>query len=273
MKFAFEKYEGLGNDFVVVGDGDLPKEKAMALCDRHRGVGADGVLVCGKNNAGLFMRVINADGSVPEMCGNGLRCAAHFLRAKGLLKGDDAVVNTGSGPHHVWFESFDSLNASVRVEMNAPSFDPQSIGLESDSRWIDQAYFIDDLELQITAVSMGNPHLVTFNVVDERRYGFAPKMQSDARLKHGANVGFCEQQSASSFVLHVFERGAGWTQACGTGACAAVAAAVATERANSGSEVEVLLPGGSLFITERGTGRPMWMRGPARRVFSGELEL
>lgn len=268
MKLVFEKYEGLGNDFVVVNE-EVLTDQAIALCDRHRGIGADGVLFCGSDASGAFMRVINADGSIPEMCGNGLRCAAHYLKRRGLVDSDAFTVHTGAGPHQVWLEDLSEGSASVRVEMNAPDFRPSAIGLSSSESWIDHAWQVGGHELKVTAVSMGNPHLVTFDDVGDDRHALAAPMQHDPRLAHGANVGFCERQSASSFVLRVFERGAGWTQACGTGACAAVAAAVATDRAQRGTEVEVRLPGGSLFITERGLDQPMWMRGPARHVFSG----
>lgn len=281
MTLAFEKYEGLGNDFVVVEQTSatprVTAAQAIALCDRHRGIGADGVLLCGRDAQGLFMRVINADGTVPEMCGNGLRCAAWFLRTRGLAEESSFTVQTDAGPHRVWLEDGGSeqgsseQGGSVRVEMNAPSFAPETVGLLSDVPWVDAPWELGESTLHLTAVSMGNPHVVTFDADMNQRHVLAPAIQQDATLRAGANVGFCEPDGASNFVLHVFERGAGWTQACGTGACAAVAAAVATGRAQSGSEVQVQLPGGSLYITDRGVGERMWMRGAARHVFSGTI--
>lgn len=270
MAFRFYKYEGLGNDFIVLeraelGDRELTDADARALCDRHLGIGADGVLIVGQEPS---MHVINADGSVPEMCGNGLRCVAFHLVRKKLEHGPEFTVQTASGAHVCRVHPHDDTHAEVQVQMKAPSFEPRDVPVQSASPWLDEPIEIDGHTLRFTAVSMGNPHLVTFDAVDETRSAIAVQLQNDPRLPRGANVGFASLRGEKDIALSVFERGAGWTQACGTGACAAGAAAVATGRAPKGEPIRVTLPGGELQVTT-GDDEPMLMRGPARFVFEG----
>lgn len=271
MDLTFHKYEGLGNDFLIVDRSDwvrlaLGVAEARALCDRHRGVGADGVLILEPEKPAVS--VINADGSIPEMCGNGIRCAAlHLLRAEQRLF-LEIEIETASGPHTCIAER-DGDTASVSVQMQAPSLDPGDIPLRADAPWVDAMLSVGDETLHLTAVSMGNPHAVTFDAIGQRRRKLGPLVQDDPHFPQGVNVGFATVRDGSAIELHVLERGAGWTQACGTGACAAAVAAVETGRARPGQTLEVILPGGALQITVDAADRPVEMSGPARFVFEG----
>jgi len=274
MRLAFSKYEGTANDFVVVdraslGDLDLSTDEAVALCDRHRGIGADGVILvdwrAGADRGS--MRVINSDGSVPEMCGNGLRCVvAHFVRT-GRVDGPELVVDTDAGPHHC-IVSREGDELFVEVAMRVPSLAPSDVPVVSLAPLRDSEFVVDGHTLHITAVSMGNPHAVVFDDVGANRAELGPLVARDPRFPASVNVGFARQRD-EGLELFVFERGAGWTQACGTGACAAVVAAVETGRVPRGTTVPVALPGGTLDITVGAPDAAVRMRGPARFVFEG----
>ncbi len=281
MRLRFGKYEGIGNDFVVVDEDDLagrplgPAEVAR-ICDRHLGVGGDGVLVVGSAGGRLSMRVINADGSIPEMCGNGIRCVALHLHRAGKIPGGRAVIETDAGPHPCVVDpigdarSGDVEEALVEVAMRVPSLAPADVPVAAEAPLVDAAIDVDGLELHGTAVSMGNPHLVVCDGVGDRRLDLGPRLERDARFPNGVNVGFATMEWGG-ITLDVWERGAGWTRACGTGACAAAVAAVETGRAPRHSAIRVRLPGGELGIRVGAPGEPVHMRGPARHVFDGEL--
>lgn len=271
MPLAFEKWEGLGNDFVVLrGGSGLDRARAVALCDRHRGIGADGVLEVGVEGGRISMRVVNADGSEPEMCGNGLRCVARYAFAAGLATTGRFVVETASGPHGCEILDGDL----VRVEMRAPSLAPADVPVRAAHPMIDAPVEVGARTLHLTAVSMGNPHAVTFDALEpgERR-ALGPALEGLVALFPArVNAGFARvvPDGERTIELHVFERGAGWTEACGTGACAAAAAAVETGRlSRSDGPIRVRLPGGDLSIDLGAPGQRAWMTGPARRVFVG----
>jgi diaminopimelate epimerase len=278
MALRFSKYEGIGNDFVVV---DVSADEALAqalgpdaarrICDRHLGVGGDGLLLVGERSGRPSMKVINADGSVPEMCGNGLRCVALYLVRAGRAAPGSFVIETDAGPHACEV-SVSGGAGSVEVTMRAPSFEPGSLPLLADAPLVEGRFEVDGEALVATAVSMGNPHLVLFGDASERRAALGPRLERDPRFPRGVNVGFARPAGAE-LVLDVWERGAGWTRACGTGACAAAAAAVETGRAARGEPLDVRLPGGLLSIRVGAPGEPVRMRGPARHVFDGELAM
>lgn len=275
MELRFSKYEGLGNDFLVVSETEpaarrIDSALARALCDRHTGVGGDGVLLVGLG-ADPSMHVINADGSVPEMCGNGLRVAALFAAEAGALGGARAVFQTGAGPHHVAIERR-GREAWVEVEMRVPSLAPAEVPVEADAPLVDADFEVDGMVLRVTAVSMGNPHVVTFEAVGDRRLSLGPRLERHPRFPSGVNVGFASLADGE-IVLHVWERGAGWTRACGTGACAAAVAAVETGRVPRGEPVTVRLPGGPLRIRVGERDERVQMGGPARHVFDGVIDL
>jgi diaminopimelate epimerase len=278
-RIAFEKYEGLGNDFVVVdlAQSEIRTDEVVAICDRHRGVGADGVLFVERAADGFAMRVINADGSRAEMCGNGLRCVAfHLARTGRLAVGATVALETDAGPHPSTVLGIDGTVASVRIAMRPASRAPTDVPLLSDAPMIDVELRPLDATVHVTAVSMGNPHAVLFDDVGEARRELGPALQRDARFPKKANVGFArmlDQPGRRAMELFVYERGAGWTEACGTGACAAAVAAVETGRASRGQPIEVNLPGGPLEIVVGERSDRIRMTGPARHVFSGSLLL
>lgn len=267
MTLRFEKWEGLGNDFILVPAGsDVRPERVMALCDRHRGIGADGVLEVGIDGGRVSMRVVNADGSEPEMCGNGLRCVAAYAALRGM--GPRFEVDTAAGPH-----ACEVLpGTSVRVEMRAPSFVPDVVPVRASAPMIDAPIEVGGRTLRVTAVSMGNPHAVTFDAIEaDERTHLGPLLEAMTSLfLRRVNAGFASITTGRTIVLHVYERGAGWTQACGTGACAAAAAAVATGRLSPDGPIRVELPGGALSIELGAPGARAWMTGPVHRTFWGE---
>jgi len=218
------------------------------------------------------MDVINSDGSVPEMCGNGLRCAAlHFARRAGQ-SALDVTIETLSGPHPCVVVNRPG-GESVAVRMAPPSLSPADLPLSSELPWIDHPLSVAGRTLDVTGVSMGNPHAVVFEEVGDARFELGPVIQSDPHFPEGVNVGFVSEQDGNAMRLDVLERGAGWTQACGTGACAAAVAAVETGRARREEQLSIRLPGGTLMITVGAPGDTVLMQGPARFVFHGEIEL
>ncbi len=275
MSLPFYKYHGLGNDFLIVekealGGVPLTTEQGIALCDRHRGVGGDGVLTLDMNDPS--MGVINSDGSVPEMCGNGIRCAALHLARRAGRSALDVTIETLAGPHACVVVNRPGAE-SVAVRMAPPSLSPADLPLSSELPWIDHPLSVAGRTLHLTGVSMGNPHAVVFEEVGDARFELGPVIQSDPHFPEGVNVGFVSEQSGSAMRLDVLERGAGWTQACGTGACAAAVAAVETNRARREEQLSIQLPGGTLMITVGAPGDTVLMQGPARFVFQGEIEL
>jgi diaminopimelate epimerase len=275
MLLPFYKYEGLGNDFLIVerealGGVQLTTDHAIALCDRHRGVGGDGVLVLDVDAPS--MDVINSDGSVPEMCGNGIRCAALHLARRAGESALDVTIGTLAGPHPCLVVNRPGAE-SVAVHMAPPSLVPADLPVNASAPWLDHPLAVDDRTIRLTGVSMGNPHAVTFDEVGDARLAIGPAIQGDPHFPEGINVAFVSEHDGSTMRLDVLERGAGWTQACGTGACAAAVAAVETGRAQREEQLSIRLPGGTLMITVGAPGDTVLMQGPARFVFLGEVEL
>jgi diaminopimelate epimerase len=281
---GFAKYEGLGNDFVIV---DVRAKRdaaasltrlATAICDRHRGVGADGLLLIEHpREAGASlatMRVINADGSRPEMCGNGLRCVAlHLVRAGESAPGSTFMLDTDSGPHACHVDSRER-NSGVEVWMRPASLVPHDVPVLAEQPLVDEAFEVDAARVRLTCVSMGNPHGVTFDDLGpSARAVLGPQLEHHPRFPRAANIGFARVLAPQRIELEVWERGVGFTQACGTGACASAVAAVETGRAQRGQPIEVRLPGGTLTIQVGAPGERIRMAGEARHVFDGVLEL
>jgi diaminopimelate epimerase len=260
----FEKWQGLGNDFVVVDASDLPADApdsvVRALCDRRFGVGGDGVLVVG-SAAGVdaTMVVRNADGSRPEMCGNGLRCVVGWLRGRGRA-GDRVLVGTDAGELEcVVTPGARTEELQVEVAMGRVRFGE---GL---------AVTIEGREHRFLTASIGNPHAVSFEpYADDERDRVAPIVE---RAPEGAtNVEFVRVDGRRIEVV-VWERGVGYTLACGTGACAVAAVAVHEGRAPRGEPLTVALPGGELSIAVDPSDWSVRMRGPAVRVFQGQTPI
>jgi len=260
---VFNKYEGLGNDFILVeaaDEGGVLPERAVDLCDRRFGVGADGVLlVLPPRAAGcdVRMRVINADGSVPEMCGNGVRCVAlHLARGRGLREAT-VRIDTDAGPCLCSVEDARG-EGMVEVEMG--------IVRVFDERSLD----IDGKRVTLTVADAGNPHAVLFGAFSRREVEhLGPRLATHPDFPRGTNVEFTRVAGDGIDVV-VWERGVGITLACGTGACATVAVACAKRLVARGVPIPVRLPGGRLDITIDETGRAT-MRGPARHVFEGTV--
>jgi diaminopimelate epimerase len=279
----FHKYEGLGNDFLVVDATDeqaVSPELAVALCDRHRGIGGDGVLLVlpPRGDAVARMRVINSDGSTPEMCGNGVRCVALHLVRGGKAGAGTVAVDTDAGVRACTVDSLTSgaggpTGAQVTVDMGIV----RVLGDRPLRDLLDSATLAPpSSDLACTLADAGNPHAVlfgTFTRADVERLG--PRLSIHPSFPNGTNVEFAHAAPADAagagiggIDLVVWERGAGLTLACGTGACATVAVACARGIAVHGRAVTVRLPGGPLEVTVEPSGRAM-MRGPARYVFAG----
>jgi diaminopimelate epimerase len=288
MRFA--KYQGLGNDFLVVDLRELRGDDAAAvqdpevvraLCDRQFGVGGDGVLTVlpGDPGADARMRVLNADGSEAEMCGNGIRCVAKELFDRGGVRKPSIAIDTGAGRLVCAIDEAGGIAQSVTVEMGAPRLLRGEIPMTGPSheRCIEQPLQVADIELLVTCVSMGNPHAVAFVTGDagslrERAETIGPSVEHHAWFPKRTNAELARVIGPREIELVVWERGVGITLACGTGACATVVAAVVTGRCEAGTDVLVHLPGGDLTINvEKGLSQ-VRMKGPALHVFDGELE-
>ena len=277
MRLKFTKMHGLGNDFVVI-DGmrqyvELTPERIRALGDRHTGIGFDQLLLVEPPEtagADFRYRIFNADGGEVEQCGNGARCFVRFVHDQGLTAKDAIVVETKRGIIHPRLEA-DGL---VTVDMGQPRFAPPEIPFESDSDAAEQPLQLPDgTTLTIGVVSMGNPHAVTV-VADVDAAPVAvqgPKVESHARFPQRVNAGFMQIIDRHNIRLRVYERGAGETLACGTGACAAAVSGI--RRGLLDSPVRVQTRGGDLSIAWGGPGQTVIMTGPAVTVFTGEFDL
>lgn len=276
MKLRFTKMQGLGNDFVVL-DGvrqrvDLDAARVRRLADRHFGVGCDQVLVVAKPeraDAEFRYRIFNADGGEVEQCGNGARCFARYVHEKALTSRREIRVETRAGIIVPRLED----DGQVSVEMGVPQFDPERIPFVSDSRARVQPLEVGGVIVQITAVSMGNPHAVQVvaDLVQAPVAAQGAAIARHARFPEGANAGYAQVLDRHRIALRVFERGVGETLACGSGACAAVAAGIVRKLVDS--PVRVAMRGGELEIAWDGEGTTVRMTGPAETVFEGEIEL
>lgn len=261
VTLVFWKYHGLGNDFVVVeGPPLMDPGRASRICDRRRGIGADGVLTIlpPEDGGAAYMHIYNSDGSVAAMCGNGIRCVARHLADTRGLSGE-VRIETDSGTKTC------VVHRSPRGEVEGVTVDMGTARLEGE-----QDFEVGVEKLHAFRISMGNPHAVIFGAASLARAESAgPAVER--LVPGGVNVGFADPRP-DGIDLVVWERGAGLTDACGTGACAAAVAAVRTGRTRGGAPVEVRLPGGVLQIAV-GPDLAVRMTGPAERVFQGETGL
>lgn len=276
MLLKFSKMHGLGNDFVVFDaitqQVALTPEQVRFIADRRFGVGCDQLLLVerpGVNGVDFRYRIFNADGSEVEQCGNGARCFARFVRDHGLSDKDEIVVETAGGIIRLTF----APGGQVTVNMGVPRLTPDQIPFEAGAQAVSYALEVLDQKVEIGAVSMGNPHAVLrvedINTAPVATLG--PLIESHPRFPRRVNVGFMQVTGRDAIHLRVFERGAGETLACGTGACAAVVSGHL--RGWLDEQVTVILPGGALTIRWAGVGEPVWMTGPAVEVFQGQIEL
>jgi diaminopimelate epimerase len=281
MVIEFSKYQGLGNDFILIDNRHtaepiITPEQAIAICDRHFGIGADGVIfaLTGKADTDYTMRIYNSDGSEPEMCGNGIRCLAKFIAD---LEGNTEVnksykIDTLAGLIVPKLEE----NGEVTVDMGEPELTASKIpttltGVEG--KVIAQPLKVDDRTWLVTTVSMGNPHCITF-VEDSEAIALeqiGPLFEHHPVFPQRTNTEFIEVVKPDYIKMRVWERGAGITLACGTGACASVVAGVLNHQCDRSCTVE--LPGGCLQINWSAADNRVYMTGPATKVFQGQYPL
>lgn len=281
MRLRFTKMHGLGNDFVMV-DGITQKvrltaDKIRFLADRHFGVGCDQVLLVeppSRPEVDFRYRIFNADGSEVENCGNGARCFARFVRERKLTGKRNIRVEMAGGELLLKVTDSDQ----VQVDMGVPHLAPPEIPFKAEAQTVSYELAVAGPEgesqiLDISALSMGNPHAVLLvNQVDSAPVAqLGPAIEGHSRFPQRVNAGFMQIVSPREIRLRVFERGAGETLACGTGACAAVVAGRLRQLLDE--EVTVHLPGGSLSIAWAGPGRPVIMTGPATTVFHGQVKI
>jgi diaminopimelate epimerase len=277
MQLEFTKMHGAGNDVIVFEaprDGSLPTAaRWRELSDRHKGIGFDQAMVLEpprRAGTDIYYRIFNADGGEVEQCGNGVRCVASFLNSRG---------GAGNGSGELVLDSPAGLIRArihgsnlVSVDMGPPNFDPKSLPFDASAEAHVYPLAVAGTEVEIGAVSMGNPHavLTVTSVASAPVDRLGPAIERHPRFPKRVNVGFMEIVDRTHIRLRVYERGAGETLACGTGACAAVA--VGRRHGRLDSAVEVELPGGKLEITWNAPGEHIWMKGPTAVSFTGRVE-
>ena len=284
MKNNFSKYQGLGNDFIIIDARannldslfSINKDNIIEhLCDRNFGIGADGVILIleSKNKCLVRMKIFNSDGSEPEMCGNGIRCLIAFLNDNNEIKDISEIpIETKAG---VILNSIDGNN-NIRVNMGEPILSPQDIPtklLMNKLTVPNGMITIDDQNLNVYAASMGNPHMIVFvNNIDEIPFDYWGKyLEKHKSFPNDTNVHFVQLIDQANIKVKVWERGCGPTLACGTGACACLV--ITSKLGKTLDRANVYLPGGKLEIEWPNQTGPIFMQGPALKVFSGEIDI
>ncbi len=276
----FTKMHGLGNDFIIVDNLEglySPEEmagKAPRLCHRNFGIGGDGLVLLNRSEAAAFqMQIFNPDGSEAEMCGNAIRCLGKYVWERKLIQEEAVAFETGAGVIEVLLHIEEGSVQTVRVNMGPPVMESDRVPLEGPRRKaVNEPITVGDRKFEFTAVSMGNPHCVIFldavEAVPWKTWG--AELENNSLFPRRTNVEFVEVLGPGEIRVKVWERGAGPTLACGTGACAATVAGVVTGRLRE--KVAVHLPGGTLQIHWE-DGGSVFMDGPAEEVFHGEIKL
>jgi diaminopimelate epimerase len=290
----FSKLNGQGNDFIIINgienNYDLSEELISSMCDRHFGIGADGLIIVRKSDsADFFMDYYNHDGSKAEMCGNGIRCMAVFIIEYGLWKNKNLKIDTRSGIKSIGIDFNKSTGdiCQIKVNMGKPIFDPERIPLKIVEDFVDDKMNlglkgpINDYpvkaggqEFKINCLSMGNPHCVIYLDKDTDIYSFplnvyGPEIENNKIFPNKTNVEFIKIKNNQELDARVWERGVGETLACGTGACAATVCSIALGKINK-NEVKVNLPGGRLDISWNGKNSDVILSGPVEHVFDGK---
>ena len=274
----FSKMHGLGNDYICVDcfrqTIELTSQETKELCDRHYGIGADGLILVRPSACADFkMEIYNADGSLAKMCGNGLRCAARFAYEKDLCRKTRQTVETASGRRRAELFLENGTVGQIRADMGVPCYNAHSIPVlcERDTV-VNEPIQVRGEEYRMTAVSMGNPHAVIFTGEPEQipldRIG--PLLEFHPRFPERVNVEFCKVEDRNTLRVRVWERGAGETLACGTGACAVLVAAVLNEQAEE--KARIRLPGGILEAEWNRAENHVYLTGSAEKVFEGIWE-
>jgi diaminopimelate epimerase len=276
MIINFTKMHGLGNDFVVIDAINqtvlLSPAQIRFMADRHFGVGFDQLLLVEKpvsDNADFKYRIFNADGSEVSQCGNGARCFARFVREKGLFTGDEIRVDTDSGQLVLKLMENDLVLVNMGIPRHAPSEIPMVTAQEAQTHSVE----INGKSMVFGAVSMGNPHAViqVENITTAPVADLGKLLENHPLFPERANIGFMQVVNRKHIKLRVYERGAGETLACGSGACAAVV--VGIEQGLLDNEVMAALTGGELMISWAGRSQPVYMTGPATTVYDGKISL
>lgn len=276
MRLAFTKMHGLGNDFIVFdahGPGDVPSAATLRrLADRRTGIGFDQALALappGRPGTDVYYRIFNADGSEVEQCGNGARCIARLVASRAAVR--DRVLHMDSPGGIV--QARLRADGLVSVAMGVPDFDPRALPFTAEHEAASYHIDLPSGPVEFGAVSIGNPHAVirVRSVDDAPVDSVGPAMENHARFPRRVNVGFLEIVAPDHVRLRVFERGAGETLACGTGACAAVA--VGRRHGPLAEEVRVDVPGGRLIVQWPGPGEPIWLTGPAETAYEGQVDI
>jgi diaminopimelate epimerase len=279
MAIEFTKYHGLGNDFILVDNRSnltpaITPDQAIKLCDRHFGVGADGVIFAlpGQDGTDYTMRIFNSDGSEPEMCGNGIRCMAAFLAdlESTSRKSDKYLIHTLAGTIIPQLMP----DGQVKVDMGTPRLLAREIPAKlcpPDQKVVEHPVEVNGKTWEVTCVSMGNPHCITFveDIAAIKLEEIGPKFEHHSAFPQRTNTEFIQIVRRDYVKMRVWERGAGITLACGTGACASLVAGVLTGRCDRIAAVE--LPGGLLQIEWSNIDQRVYMTGPAERVFTGKF--
>lgn len=276
MQIQFTKMHGLGNDFVVIDavnqSVSLSQDQIRYLADRHFGIGCDQLLLVEPAQSAEVLfnyRIFNADGGEVEQCGNGARCFARFVHDKGLTTETSIPVQTRAGKLILELQK----NGQVTVNMGVPVFDPGRIPFVADTEASRYSLELANKPVEIGVVALGNPHAVlqVKDIETAPVASWGPLIESHTRFPQRVNAGFMQVIDQNMIKLRVYERGAGETLACGSGACAAV---VVGRRWNLLSEnVQVQLTGGTLAVSWQGEGQPVMMTGPAETAFEGSIKL
>ncbi len=279
MRVEFTKMQGSGNDYIYINclenEINYPESLSVVLSDRHFSIGGDGVvLICKSDIADAKMRMFNLDGSEGKMCGNAIRCVAKYLYDNKIIPKTTMTIDTLSGIKELFLNTQNGLVSSVKVNMGKAELDPEKIPVKmKGDQVVNAPYIIDDKEYNITCVSMGNPHAILFydevDMLDLEKLG--PKFENDPLFPERVNTEFIKVIDSKTLKMRVWERGSGETLACGTGACAAVVAAVLNGYCNKGEDVKVILLGGELVVNY--TDECVYMTGGCTKVFEGVIEI
>ena len=275
MKYKFTKMHGLGNDFVLIDcvnqSVNLSLEQLRNIANRRLGIGCDQILLIERteSDADFRYRIFNSDGGEVEQCGNGARCLVSYIYDKGMTQKKEISVETLGG---IIFPKLE-INGEVTVNMGTPKFEPEKIPFIADKRMLTYLLEVNEKQIEFSILSMGNPHAVQIveDINQSPVLSEGSLIESHSRFPKHVNAGYMQIVNREHINLRVYERGAGETLSCGTGACAAVVAGIT--RGLLDSRVTVSTTGGNLSICWEGDNNPVWMTGPTVSVFDGEIEL
>ena len=275
MKYKFTKMHGLGNDFVLIDSVNqsvnLSLEQLRNIANRRLGIGCDQILLIERteSDADFRYRIFNSDGGEVEQCGNGARCLVSYVYDKGMIQKKEISVETLGG---IIFSKLE-INGEVTVNMGTPKFEPEKIPFIADKRMLTYLLEVNEKQIEFSILSMGNPHAIQIveDINQSTVLAEGSLIESHSRFPKHVNAGYMQIVNREHINLRVYERGAGETLSCGTGACAAVVAGIT--RGLLDSRVTVSTTGGNLSICWEGDNNPVWMTGPTVSVFDGEIEL